>query len=95
MTADEQILAILRRDHVSTSAALAAELDWQERAIRRRLRRLIRDGYVFSPERGRYRLTASGRAVLDEPPPTAAAPAPLRPWDMTTRDLIDRWRSRR
>jgi len=104
MTSDERILAILARDRVSSSAALAAELDWQDRAIRRRLRRLIKDGYVFSPVRGRYRLTAAGRAVLEDPPtaayravledpPTAAEePARLSPWDMTTRDVIDRWR---
>ncbi|MDQ3148899.1 MAG: winged helix-turn-helix transcriptional regulator [Chloroflexota bacterium] len=92
MTNDERILAILARDRVSSSAALAAELDWQDRAIRRRLRRLIKDGYVFSPVRGRYRLTAAGRAVLEDPPTAAEEPARLSPWDMTTRDVIDRWR---
>jgi hypothetical protein len=36
-------------------------VDW---GVRRGLRRLIGGGYVFSPERGRYRITALGVTVL-------------------------------
>lgn len=64
MTVDERILLTLAAGPAS-SAGLAAALHWHSRAIRRRLRRLIRDGYVFSPERGRYRITRAGRAVMD------------------------------
>lgn len=97
MTLDERILAILLRDRVSSSAALGAELDWHDRGIRRRLRRLIRDGYVFAPERGRYRLTAAGRAVMrnEEPWHSAkAATTEVGVLDMTVADVVGRWRSR-
>jgi DNA-binding IclR family transcriptional regulator len=63
VTPDEQILRALDAGPGST-ASLADAVGWHPRAIRRRLRRLIRDGYVFSPERGRYRITAVGRAVM-------------------------------
>lgn len=64
MTIDERILMALAAGPSST-AALAAALDYPPRSVRRRLRRLIRDGYVFSPDRGRYRITRAGRVAMD------------------------------
>jgi predicted transcriptional regulator len=64
MTIDERILLALAAGPSST-AALAGVLAWYPRSIRRRLHRLIRDGYVFSPERGSYRLTRLGRTAID------------------------------
>lgn len=63
MTIDERILMTLAGGPSST-AALAADLDYPPRSVRRRLRRLIRDGYVFSPDRGRYRITRAGRVAM-------------------------------
>lgn len=85
---DETILSLLRDSGVLGSADLASTLGIPERSVRRRLRRLIRDGYVFSPERGRYRITAAGAAVM--------APLEARPSlvESSPRDLIDRWRRR-
>lgn len=62
-TRDEEILVLLSAGSAST-AAIAERLDWYERSVRRRLRRLIQDGYVFSPERGRYRITAAGLGAM-------------------------------
>lgn len=62
-TRDEEILILLSAGPVS-AAAIAERLGWFERSVRRRLRRLIKDGYVFSPERGRYRITAAGRGAM-------------------------------
>lgn len=67
MTIDERVLLILA-DGPSSTAELATALGAPPRSVRRRLRRLIRDGYVFSPERGRYRLTRVGRLVMDADP---------------------------
>lgn len=64
MTIDERLLLSLAAGP-SSSAELAAALSWHPRSIRRRLRRLIRDGYVFSPERGRYRITHAGRIAMN------------------------------
>ena len=64
MTIDERILLELAKGPGST-ATLAQALEWYPRSVRRRLRRLIRDGYVFSPERGRYRITRAGRLAVD------------------------------
>lgn len=85
---DETILALFRERGLLASADLASALGIPERSVRRRLRRLIRDGYVFSPERGRYRITAAGAAVM--------APLEARPSlvESSPRDLIDRWRRR-
>ncbi|MEX2135772.1 MAG: winged helix-turn-helix transcriptional regulator [Chloroflexota bacterium] len=85
---DETILALFRERGLLASADLASALGIHERSVRRRLRRLIRDGYVFSPERGRYRITAAGAAVM--------APLEARPSlvESSPRDLIDRWRRR-
>jgi DNA-binding IclR family transcriptional regulator len=64
MTIDERILMALAAG-TSSTAALATALDYPPRSVRRRLRRLIRDGYVFSPERARYRITRAGRLAMD------------------------------
>jgi DNA-binding IclR family transcriptional regulator len=61
---DETILLLLQERDVLASADLASALDIHERSVRRHLRRLIRGGYVFSPEYGRYRITALGVAAL-------------------------------
>lgn len=67
---DEAILLLLAESAGASTAALADEIGMPPRSIRRRLRRLIRDGYVFSPERGWYRITAAGTAAI--------APLPTR-----------------
>lgn len=95
MSTDEAVLAFLAERRLSSSAEIGAALGLLERTARRRLRRLIKDGYVFAPERGRYRLTAAGLAVLAEPnlpKPEEAAPRLL---EATPRDIVDRWRARR
>lgn len=61
---DETILSLLRERDVLASADLASALGIHERSVRRHLRRLIRGGYVFSPDHGRYRITAAGDAVM-------------------------------
>jgi Mn-dependent DtxR family transcriptional regulator len=83
---DEAALAILGDRSLHNSAGLAAALGSSDRTVRRRLRRLIRDGYVFSPFRGAYRITASGLAVLE---PLTEPPGLL---DATPADLLERWR---
>jgi Mn-dependent DtxR family transcriptional regulator len=62
-TRDEEILSLLSAGPAGT-ASIAERLGWYERSVRRRLRRLIKDGYVFSPERGRYRITAAGLGAM-------------------------------
>jgi len=91
MTDDEHILVLLL-DGPSSSMLLAEALAWNDRSVRRRLRRLIRDGYVFSPTRGLYRITTSGRAVIPDD-----IPQPDRPglFHATARDVIERWTGRR
>lgn len=91
MSTDERILYLLGFGP-SGSRALAESLGCSDRTIRRRLQRLIRGGYVFSPIRGLYRLTQLGRAVMEEeatPPRVGRAvseqledapPHPLRHW---------------
>jgi predicted transcriptional regulator len=64
---DERILSMLC-DAPSSSRQIAGELDLIQRSVRRRLRRLIIAGYVFSPERGVYRITASGFRVMEPVP---------------------------
>ena len=83
---DEAILATLADRALHSTAGLAARLGTGERSIRRRLRRLIRDGYVFSPFRGGYRITAAGLAAI------APLSAPHGPLESTPADLLDRWR---
>lgn len=62
-TRDEEILVLLCARSAGT-ASIAERLGWYERSVRRRLQRLIKDGYVFSPERGRYRITAAGVGAM-------------------------------
>ncbi len=61
---DEAILGFLRERGPAGSVELAVGLEMVDRTVRYGLRRLIDGGYVFSPERGRYRITALGVAVL-------------------------------
>jgi DNA-binding IclR family transcriptional regulator len=63
-TRDEAILGFLRERGPAGSVELAVELEMVDRTVRYGLRRLIDGGYVFSPERGRYRITALGVAAL-------------------------------
>jgi Mn-dependent DtxR family transcriptional regulator len=71
---DEEILLLLLAGPAGT-ASIAERLGWYERSVRRRLRRLIKDGYVFSPERGRYRITAAGQGAMRPVELPLAAPA--------------------
>jgi hypothetical protein len=64
LSVDETILLLLRGRDVLASADLASAVDLPDGSVRRHLRRLIRGGYVFSPEHGRYRITAAGAAVM-------------------------------
>lgn len=66
-TTDEIILLRLQETSC-TSAQLSIHLNVPQRSIRRRLRRLITDGYVFSPERGRYRIAAAGVRAMEPIP---------------------------
>ena len=65
MTRDELILIALSRGEAST-AELVELTDIPERTCRKGLRRLVRDNYVWSPERGRWRLTRRGREIAAE-----------------------------
>jgi DNA-binding transcriptional ArsR family regulator len=76
------MLLLLRERDVLASADLASALDLPDGSVRRHLRRLIRGGYVFSPEHGRYRITAAGAAVLAPLPDVGTqvdAPAAIQP----------------
>jgi Mn-dependent DtxR family transcriptional regulator len=63
-TPNEAVLLLLAEAESASSRQIGERLAMPERSVRRRLARMIRDGYVFSPERGRYRLTAAGAAVM-------------------------------
>lgn len=89
LSLDEAILATLADLGVHGSAGLATTLGVGDRTIRRRLRRLIDDGYAFSPFRGGYRITAAGLAVMA---PLVKPPGWL---ERTPADLLDRWRKSR
>ena len=65
MTRDELIMIALARREAST-AELVELTDIPERTCRKGLRRLVRDNYVWSPERGRWRLTRRGREIASE-----------------------------
>ena len=67
MTRDELILSALARGEAST-AELVELTDIPERRCRKGLRRLVRDNYVWSPARGRWRVTRRGREIVSELP---------------------------
>ncbi len=62
MTRDELLLIALLRCDAST-VVLAGAVGRSERAARYGLTHLVKLGYVWSPERGRWRLTDAGRAI--------------------------------
>ncbi len=74
MTRDELLLTALLRGDAST-VALAAAAGRSERAARYGLTHLVKIGYVWNPERGRWRLTNAGRAIAASISEPAAAPA--------------------
>ncbi len=76
MTRNELVIAALAGGEAST-AAIAQATGLSERACRYGLRSLIGEGYAWSPERGRYRLTARGRTIAAEVPPLATPIAPV------------------
>lgn len=89
LTRDEAVLHTLTGGPMST-AGLVERLQIPERSVRRRLQRLIRDGYVFSPRRGTYRITAAGLRVIESAtgPATTRKENRLRPlWAGTPADL--------
>ncbi len=65
MTRDELILSALAASEAST-AELVELTEIPERTCRRGLRRLVRDNYVWSPERGLWRLTRRGLEIANE-----------------------------
>ena len=71
MTRDEAILSALLGGDAST-LALAAAAARSERAARYGLSHLATAGLVWSPERGRWRLTEAGRAIAVTLPESAA-----------------------
>ena len=83
MTRDELLLAALA-DGETCTAALSARTGLSERACRYGLHHLIAGDYVWSPARGRYRLTARGRTIAAE-----IAPLPLVPSRAQTIRALD------
>lgn len=67
MTRDELLLAALLAGE-STTADLMRSTGVGERNCRYGLDRLIAAGYVWSPQRGRWRITAAGRAIASALP---------------------------
>lgn len=65
MTRDELVLIALGEGEAST-AELVELTGLPERTCRRGLHRLVRENYVWSPERGRWRLTRRGREIAGE-----------------------------
>jgi hypothetical protein len=73
MTRDESILhALLAGDSSTLDLVVATGLT--ERVCRYGLHHLISVDYVWSPARGRYRLTHRGRAIAAEIIPVAGPP---------------------
>jgi len=73
MTRDESILTDLLGGDRST-VELATATGLSERVCRYGLHRLKGEDYVWSPERGRYRLTHRGRVIAAEITPDAGPP---------------------
>jgi len=65
LTRDECLLLALGDGELST-AEIADWTDIPERTCRKGLRKLQRGNYVWSPYRGRWRLTNRGREIADE-----------------------------
>jgi len=82
MTRDELLLTTLLGGDAST-VVLAQAADRSERAARYGLTHLVKIGYVWSPERGRWRLTDAGRAIAVTIPQPSAAPAETHEPDAT------------
>ena len=74
MTRDELLLTALLRGDAST-VVLAGAAGRSERAARYGLTHLVKTGLVWSPERGRWRLTEAGRVIAATISQPAAAPA--------------------
>lgn len=60
----ESILRALLAGEASTPQ-LARRLNIPQRSTRRQLRGLIREGYAFAVDRGRYRITLFGRRAVE------------------------------
>ncbi len=82
MTRDELILSALLGGDAST-LALAAAAGRSERAARYGLTHLAKAGLVWSPERGRWRLTDPGRAIATTLPQPSEASAETHGPDAT------------
>ena len=74
----EAILRYLLQADARTSQ-IAASLGMPERSARRRLRFLIGEGYVFSPQRGSHRITAFGRLAIGAPGDSLGGQRPSTP----------------
>lgn len=72
MTRDELLLAALAEGD-TTTAALMRSTGMTERTCRYGISHLIAVGCVWSPERGRWRLTEAGRAIAWTLPSLSAA----------------------
>jgi DeoR/GlpR family transcriptional regulator of sugar metabolism len=97
-TRDEAILGLLLKRGPASTLELAAQLEMSGWTVRRGLRRLNEYGYVFSPERGRHRITARGIAMLQPLPPhrdQAEPTTPLAPDDSPRQWGLGRWGRRR
>ncbi len=76
MTRDELLLTALLGGDAS-SVVLAQAAGRSERAARYGLTHLVKTGLVWSPERGRWRLTEAGRAIAATVHQLPAAPAEM------------------